>query len=181
MTTGSLVVLVGMMLVSNRSNRRERLLLIIFVASVVRPVISGPPIPEQLRRRTLPPRRTPPVSTHALVPERARRFPVSASLHRKHAPAPLGQPGRSRSQLSGIGTFPASEFAFVYSAFLTWLLSFLTTWSGSPGHIPAGRLSSHERRVGETARATLVYNRSSSARLWPGAYGVPSRLDCISD
>jgi hypothetical protein len=32
-TTGSLVVLVGMMLVSNRSNRRERLLLIIFVVS----------------------------------------------------------------------------------------------------------------------------------------------------
>jgi hypothetical protein len=31
MTTGSLVVVVGMMLVSNRSNRRERLLLIIFV------------------------------------------------------------------------------------------------------------------------------------------------------
>ena len=29
--TGSLVVLVGMMLVSNRSNRRERLLLIIIV------------------------------------------------------------------------------------------------------------------------------------------------------
>jgi hypothetical protein len=50
------------MLVSNRSNRRERLLLIIFVVSVVRPVISGPPIPEQLRRRMFPPRRTPPVS-----------------------------------------------------------------------------------------------------------------------
>jgi hypothetical protein len=32
-TNGSLVVLVGMMLVSNRSNRRERLLLIIFVVS----------------------------------------------------------------------------------------------------------------------------------------------------
>ena len=31
MTTGSLVVLVGIMLVSNRSNRRDRLLLIIFV------------------------------------------------------------------------------------------------------------------------------------------------------
>jgi hypothetical protein len=33
MTTGLLVVLVGMMLVSNRSSRRERLLLIIFVVS----------------------------------------------------------------------------------------------------------------------------------------------------
>jgi hypothetical protein len=32
-TTGLLVVLVGMMLVSNRSNRRERFLLIIFVVS----------------------------------------------------------------------------------------------------------------------------------------------------
>ena len=32
-TSGSLVMLVGMMLVSNRSNRRERLLLIIFVVS----------------------------------------------------------------------------------------------------------------------------------------------------
>jgi hypothetical protein len=31
--TGSLVMLVGMMLVSNRSNRRDRLLLIIFVVS----------------------------------------------------------------------------------------------------------------------------------------------------
>ena len=51
MTTGSLVVLVGMMLVSNRSNRRERLLLIIFIVSVVSPVISPPPIPEQLRTR----------------------------------------------------------------------------------------------------------------------------------
>ena len=33
MTTGSLVVLVGMMLVSNRSSRRDSLLLIIFVVS----------------------------------------------------------------------------------------------------------------------------------------------------
>ena len=33
MTTGSQVVLVGMMQVSNRSNCRERLLLVIFVAS----------------------------------------------------------------------------------------------------------------------------------------------------
>jgi hypothetical protein len=33
MTTGSLVVVVGMMLVSNRSNRRERPLLIIFGVS----------------------------------------------------------------------------------------------------------------------------------------------------
>ena len=43
MTTGSLVVLVGMMLVSNRSNRRERLLNIF--------VISGSLIYSTLRRR----------------------------------------------------------------------------------------------------------------------------------
>ena len=123
MTTGSLVVMVGMMLVSSRSNRPGRLPLIIFVVSVVRPVISGPPIPEQLRRRMFPPRRTPPVSTRGLAPRHEPRFPVSASRHRKHAPAPLGQPGRSRSHLSGIGTSRASEFAFVYCAFLTWLPS----------------------------------------------------------
>jgi hypothetical protein len=123
--TGSLVVPVGMMLVSNRSNRRDRLLLIIFVVSVIRPVISGPPIPEQLRRRMFPPRRTPPVSTRGLAPRHEPRFPVSASRHRKHAPARLGQPGRSRSHLSGIGTSRASEFGFVYCAFLTWLPSSL--------------------------------------------------------
>jgi hypothetical protein len=44
MTTGSLVALVGRMLVSNRSNRRERLLLIIFV-------VSGSLIYSTLRRR----------------------------------------------------------------------------------------------------------------------------------
>ena len=59
-TTGLRVVLVGMTVVSNRSNRRVRFLPIIFVVSVVRPVISPPPIPAPLRRRTLPPRRTQP-------------------------------------------------------------------------------------------------------------------------
>ena len=67
-TTGLLVVLVGMMLVSNRSNRRERFLLIIFIVSAVRPMISRPPIPEQLLRRMLLPRPTPPASTRALAP-----------------------------------------------------------------------------------------------------------------
>jgi hypothetical protein len=38
-TTESLVVLVGRMLVSNRSNRRERLLLIIFVVSGADPLV----------------------------------------------------------------------------------------------------------------------------------------------
>jgi len=47
-TTG---LLVGMVLVSNLSNRRVRLLLIIFIVSVVSPVISPPPIPEPLRTR----------------------------------------------------------------------------------------------------------------------------------
>jgi hypothetical protein len=131
MTTGSLVAVVGMMLVSNRSSRRERLLLIIFVGSVDRSVISGLLIPEQLRRRMLPTRRTQPGSTRGLPPRHEPSFPVSASLNRKHAPARFGQLGRSRSHLSWIGTSPASEFAFVYSAFLTWLLAFLTAWSVS--------------------------------------------------
>jgi hypothetical protein len=39
-STGLLVMPVGMLLVSNRSNRRERFLLIIFVVSLVRSVIS---------------------------------------------------------------------------------------------------------------------------------------------
>ena len=52
--------LVGMMRVSNCSNRRERFLLIIFVVSVAHSVISPPPIPEPLRRRMLPSQRIPP-------------------------------------------------------------------------------------------------------------------------
>jgi hypothetical protein len=41
MTNGSRVVLVGVMLVSNRSSRRERFLLIIFVVPVVRRLITS--------------------------------------------------------------------------------------------------------------------------------------------
>jgi hypothetical protein len=53
-------MLVGLTVVSNCSSRRERLLLIIFVVSIGRPVISRPPIPAPLRRRMLPPLRIPP-------------------------------------------------------------------------------------------------------------------------
>ena len=67
-TIGLLVVSVGMMLVSNRSNRRERFLLIIFIVSAVRPMISRPPIPASLPRRMLPPRCTLPASTRGLAP-----------------------------------------------------------------------------------------------------------------
>src|SRR5258708_33571311 len=70
-----------MMLVSNRSNRRERFLLIIFIVSAVRPMISRPPIPASLPRRMLPPRCTPPASTRGLALRRAPRFRASPRLH----------------------------------------------------------------------------------------------------
>ena len=60
--------LVGMTRVSSCSNRRERFFLIIFVVSVVRLVISPPPIHASLPRHMLPPRRTRPPSTRALAP-----------------------------------------------------------------------------------------------------------------
>jgi len=50
MTTGSLVVLVGMMLVSNRSNRRERLLFIIVVCHKSRE--AGPGLVQALPARS---------------------------------------------------------------------------------------------------------------------------------
>src|SRR5260370_20674402 len=107
-----------MTVVSNRSSRRHRLLLIIFVLSFSLALISRRPIPGQVQRRMLPPRRPPQASTRGLPPPHAPRFRASPIPRPKHAPTLGERFGRSRSLLFAIGRSPTSEFAFVYLAFL---------------------------------------------------------------
>src|ERR1700692_3384025 len=79
-------------------------------------------IPEQLRRRMLLSLRTQPESARALARGHGRRSLACPSPHPKRPPARSERSGRLRSLLSRIGISLASEFAFVYSAFLSWFL-----------------------------------------------------------
>src|SRR6202171_701737 len=91
----------------------------IFIVSIVRPRdLTALLIPERLRRRMLPPRRTPLALTRGLAPGRGRRSLASPIPHPKRPPARAVRSGLLRFLLSPIGIVPMSQVASAHSAYV---------------------------------------------------------------